>query len=95
MYTLARRGEDIELKARTITVDTFEVNITNLPIISFSITCGTGTYIRSIANDLGQLLGCGAHLSSLRRERIGDQNVKDAFSMRTFLENFEEFKKDS
>ena len=95
MYTLARRGEDIELKARTITVSTFEVDITNLPIISFSITCGTGTYIRSIANDLGHLLGCGAHLSSLRRERIGDQNVKDAFSMQTFLENFEEFKKDS
>lgn len=95
MYTLARRGEEIELKARTIIVHSFEVELEELPIIKFRIVCGTGTYIRSISHDIGQLLGCGAHLSSLRRERIGDEKIQDAFSVESFLENFEEFKKDN
>lgn len=95
MYTLARRGEEIALKPRNILVHSFEVNMSELPILHFKIVCGTGTYIRSIAHDLGQLLGCGAHLSSLRRERIGEALITNSQTMEDFLVDFEEFKKDS
>ncbi len=95
MYTLARRGEAVEIAARPVLVNSFEVELDQLPVIKFKIVCGTGTYIRSIAHDLGQLLGCGAHLSSLRRERIGDQTLADAASMEDFLNRFEVFKKGS
>lgn len=95
MYTLARRGEEIELKTRDILVHSFEVSVAEFPIIHFKIVCGTGTYIRSIAHDLGQLLGCGAHLSSLRRERIGEALIANSQTMENFLGDFEEFKKDN
>lgn len=85
LYELARRGEDVELKARTITINEFEITETTLPIVSFRVLCGTGTYIRSLAHDMGQALGCGAYLSELRRTKIGELNVKDAKTMEAFM----------
>jgi tRNA pseudouridine55 synthase len=87
LYELARRGEEVELKARTITITEFEITKIALPIVEFRVLCGTGTYIRSLAHDMGQVLGCGAYLSELRRTKIGEYNVDDAVSMERFLED--------
>lgn len=86
MYTLARRGEDIDLQPRKINIESFEITGIQLPVVSFKIRCSTGTYIRSLANDFGKQLGCGAFLSSLRRTAIGDFRVEDAFQMDNFLD---------
>jgi tRNA pseudouridine55 synthase len=71
VYELARRGEHVELDARKITIKEFEITAIELPVLSFRVVCSTGTYIRSLANDVGAALGCGAHLSKLCRTRIG------------------------
>jgi tRNA pseudouridine55 synthase len=84
LYELARRGVDVKLEARTITIKSFEITNISLPQISFKVICSTGTYIRSLANDFGAVLGCGGYLSSLRRERIGDSNVEAAMDMDSF-----------
>lgn len=71
VYELARRGEHVELEPRKITIKSFEITAIAMPIVHFKVVCSTGTYIRSLANDVGAALGCGAHLSSLCRTRIG------------------------
>lgn len=77
-YDLARQGRAVVLDGRKVTVSVFEMEIRQLPVVSFRIVCSTGTYIRSLANDIGEYLGCGAHLSSLCRTRIGEYLLKDA-----------------
>lgn len=72
VYELARRGEQVELEPRKITIKVFEITAIELPLIHFRVVCSTGTYIRSLANDVGAALGCGGHLSSLCRTRIGE-----------------------
>jgi tRNA pseudouridine55 synthase len=87
LYELARRGEEVELKARTITITEFEITKVVLPIVEFRVLCGTGTYIRSLAHDIGAALGCGGYLSELRRTKIGEYKVDDALGMGGFLES--------
>lgn len=77
-YKLARAGSDAKLKAREVTISTFEITDVNLPEVSFRVVCSKGTYIRSLAHDMGQVLGVGAYLSELCRTRIGDFLLKDA-----------------
>ena len=77
-YDLARQGKAVALQGRKVTVRIFEVEIQHLPMVRFLVVCSTGTYIRSLANDVGQILGCGAHLSSLCRTRIGKYFLEDA-----------------
>lgn len=77
-YELARKGRSAELKSREVTIRLFEICGVDLPVVSFRIVCSKGTYIRSMARDFGELLGVGAHLSSLCRTRIGDFQLKDA-----------------
>jgi len=81
LYELARRGEEVELKARNIYIKLFEIINIELPIIHFKVVCSTGTYIRSLANDYGKALGCGAYLSSLCRTRIGEFKIADAIEI--------------
>lgn len=81
LYELARRGEDVELKSRKITIYQFEITNIALPVVEFKVVCSTGTYIRSLANDFGAALGCGGYLSSLRRTAIGEFNAADAIDM--------------
>lgn len=88
LYKLARRGEEVELKSRKIFIKEFEITSFEIPNISFRIVCSTGTYIRSIAHDLGQILGCGAYLSALSRTRIGEVMIEDCFTMESFLGQF-------
>lgn len=83
-YTLARQGIEVELEPRKLTIREFEITTIELPVIHFRVACSTGTYIRSLANDFGAALGCGAYLSSLRRTRIGEFNVTDSVTMEDF-----------
>jgi tRNA pseudouridine55 synthase len=89
LYELARRGEEVELKARKVTIKSFGILSAEMPVLHFRIVCSTGTYIRSIANDLGAALGCGGYLSSLRRTKIGDMDVTDAIGMEEWIERIE------
>jgi tRNA pseudouridine55 synthase len=85
LYELARRGVDVELKARPVNISLFEITGIQLPEVHFKVVCSTGTYIRSLAHDVGAALGCGAYLSELRRTRIGDFSVADAVSVDQFM----------
>jgi tRNA pseudouridine55 synthase len=84
LYELARRGEEVELKLRNINIQSFELTAIELPVVYFKVICATGTYIRSLANDFGAVLGCGGYLSSLRRTRIGQFKAADAVGMQDF-----------
>ena len=87
VYLLARKGMDVIMEPRKITIIKFEITDITLPVISFKVVCTTGTYIRSLANDFGQALGCGGYLSSLCRTRIGEFIVKDAISVEEFVDS--------
>ena len=89
-YDAARKGEYIKLKVRTVEINTFEVDQSNFPTIGFRIVCSKGTYIRSMASDFGKLLQSGAHLSSLRRTKIGDFDVNDAEDVLVAAEKIKE-----
>jgi tRNA pseudouridine55 synthase len=80
-YALARKGIDVQLQARKITIKEFDILSLESNLISFRVVCSTGTYIRSLAQDLGQLAGCGAYLSSLCRTRIGAYSLEEALTM--------------
>jgi tRNA pseudouridine55 synthase len=80
-YELARNGQEAEIKPKSVEIKTFEITRIELPEIDFRVVCSKGTYIRSIARDLGVALGCGAHLTRLVRTRIGEHRVEDAFSL--------------
>lgn len=74
-YKAARLGEEIKMKSRQVHVHEFEVNSDKFPEVAFRIVCSKGTYIRSIAKDFGDALNNGAHLSALRRTKIGEHQV--------------------
>ena len=80
-YELARKGQTAEIKAKSVEISVFELTRIALPEIDFRVVCSKGTYIRSLARDLGQALGCGAHLTRLVRTRIGEYRVEEAFSL--------------
>lgn len=83
-YKAARKGEKVEIKKRQVTISAFETPRFELPDVDFRIACSKGTYIRSMAHDLGQLVNSGGHLTALRRTRIGDFKVEDAISIEDF-----------
>ena len=87
LYELARKGETIEIKERIVTVSSFEITKIKLPEVEFRIICSKGTYIRSIAFDYGKALNSGGYLSALRRTKIGNFSVDDAFSVEEFITN--------
>lgn len=84
-YNLARAGEEVEMKSRKTTIFYIEDVKINLPHVSFMVGCSKGTYIRSLAHDIGQELGVGAYLTQLRRTKIGDYRIEDATGQ--FLDN--------
>ena len=87
LYEYAREGKEVAIKTRKVTLFEFESTQVDLPNIKFRAVCSKGTYIRSLAHDLGQVLGSGAHLSELRRTKIGDYNVNNALDPSIFGEN--------
>lgn len=81
MYDLARKGVEVVIGPRPITIKEFDITSIEMPIVSFRVVCTTGTYIRSLANDVGKELGCGGHLSSLCRTRIGAFSLNQSYTM--------------
>ncbi|MDB5222275.1 MAG: tRNA pseudouridine synthase [Chitinophagaceae bacterium] len=90
VYLAARKGHDVKLEPRKITIKEFEITKAELPVVFFRVVCTTGTYIRSLANDFGETLGCGAYLSSLCRTRIGEFKLEDAMTIDEFVEKISE-----
>jgi tRNA pseudouridine55 synthase len=78
LYESARQGIEVKVDPRQITIEDFEITKINLPHVEFRVLCSTGTYIRSLVHDFGQVLGVGAYMSGLRRTKIGTFNVEDA-----------------
>lgn len=91
-YELARAGKEIKLEPRRISISAFELTKIALPEVHFRVECSTGTYIRSLAHDFGQALGCGGYLKALRRTKIGDFSVEDAPGVDEWLAYFREEK---
>jgi tRNA pseudouridine55 synthase len=81
MYTLARQNKDIDLTPSKVVIHQFRMIGYEPPFISFMVECSSGTYIRSLAHDLGKKLGCGAHLCRLERTRVGSMHLKDCSSL--------------
>ena len=88
VYEMARRGEEVKLDARPVLISEFDITKVELPEVSFRVVCSTGTYIRSLANDIGLKLGTGGYLSSLCRTRIGSFTLKEAMSIQEFESQF-------
>lgn len=81
LYEKARRGEEVELRLRNVTITEFEITRIELPEVDFRVVCSKGTYIRSLVNDFGKALNNGAYLSKLRRTRSGNFRVDDAWEV--------------
>ncbi|KMQ59997.1 pseudouridine synthase [Chryseobacterium angstadtii] len=84
-YNLARAGEEVEMKSRKTTIFYIQDVKIDFPLVSFTVGCSKGTYIRSLAHDIGQELGVGAYLTQLRRTKIGDYTIENATT--EFLNN--------
>jgi tRNA pseudouridine55 synthase len=89
LYSLARAGIEVKRKSRTVKVHRLELLDWQPPVFTIEVECGKGTYIRSLADDLGQALGCGAFLKSLVRTRCGVFSIEDAIGMPQLEEAFQ------
>ena len=85
LYKLARKGKTVKREPRRVTIYSFDILKIDLPDIHFEISCSKGTYIRVIANDFGEKIGCGGILSKLRRTKIGEYSVNNALEVDQFL----------
>ena len=85
LYEFARAGEAVEVKSRAIHISEFEITKIDGMNVDFRVVCSKGTYIRSLAHDFGKALNSGAHLSALRRTKIGDFDVSNALSLEDFI----------
>lgn len=93
MYELARAGKKVEPKKRMVKIDAFEITRIALPEVDFRVVCSKGTYIRSLAHDFGKALDNGACLTALRRTRIGEHRIEDAWDLQELVERIREEKK--
>ena len=87
LYDISRKGETTEIQSRKVTISAFEITRIAMPEVDFRVSCSKGTYIRSLANDFGIALDSGAHLSTLRRTRIGEFSVENALSIDAFIDS--------
>jgi len=90
-YLLARKGEKVELKPRKVKIYEIRILNYNWPTLKIEVTCSSGTYIRSLANDIGEKLGCGGYLNELKRTRINEFKVEEALTFEDIENNFLEF----
>ena len=86
LYTLARKGKTVEREPRQVTVHRFQISSYEPPDAGFEVECSKGTYVRTLAHDLGADLGCGAYLTALRRTSIGEFSVGDAWTIERIVE---------
>ena len=89
MYELARKGETTEIASRKVSSSEVELTRTIVPEVNFRVVCSKGTYIRSLAYDFGLSVNSGAHLSSLRRTKIGEFSVDNSLSIDDFIKKLE------
>ena len=89
LYEYARAGEKVEIPSRTVHISAFEITRIELPEVDFRVACSKGTYIRSLAHDFGKALKNGAHLSALKRTKIGDFSVENAITIEDFEKNLQ------
>jgi tRNA pseudouridine55 synthase len=90
-FNYARKGETLELKPRKIVIRNIELISFQLPTAEIKVVCSKGTYIRSLARDIGEELKCGAYLTGLKRTRIGEYKVENAMTVTDFIENLNRF----
>lgn len=95
VYLAARKGLEVKLEPRPVTIHSFVIEKIELPVVYFRVVCSTGTYIRSLAHDFGAALGVGGYMSSLRRTRIGSFEVTDADSLASFEKSIDALKNTS
>ena len=91
-YKLARKGQDVEIRPKTLVIDEIEVLQCGLPVeptLQIRVVCSKGTYIRALARDIGEALGSGAHLTGLRRTRVGDVRVEDCLTLNALVEKLD------
>ena len=91
LYELARAGKEVKTEARKVIVYDIQLLSFNTPILEISVHCGSGFYVRSLAHDIGSAIGCGAHLSSLRRTSIGEYSIENAITVEQFEGSFSNF----
>lgn len=89
-YDLARKGDEVELKPKTLVIDEIELLECNLPEIKIRVVCSKGTYIRALARDIGEALQSGAHLTGLIRTRVGKVRLEDCMQVEDFPEWLEQ-----
>jgi tRNA pseudouridine55 synthase len=89
-YELARKGREVTMKPSQISIESLELDASNYPGIDFELTCSKGTYVRSLAFDFGKKMGSGAHLTSLRRTRIGNYSIEDSFDIEGAIKHIED-----
>jgi tRNA pseudouridine55 synthase len=87
LYQHAREGTKVKIESREVEVESFKITSIQMPTITFEVICSKGTYIRSLAYDYGKSINSGAHLSKLKREKIGNFSLEDAISIDSFKEN--------
>lgn len=85
-YKLIRKGKEVKLKPKTLTIDEIELLSYEMPEIAIRVVCSKGTYIRALARDIGTALGSGAYLTSLKRTRVGNIRIEDCHTFEKFLE---------
>ncbi len=91
-YKLARKGQDVEIRPKTLVIDEIEVlqcGLPDEPTLQIRVVCSKGTYIRALARDIGVALGSGAHLTALRRTRVGDVRVEDCLTLEALVEKLD------
>lgn len=91
-YKLARRGQEVEMRAKTLVIDEIELldcGLPDTPHITIRVVCSKGTYVRALARDIGEALGSGAHLTSLRRTRVGDVGVESCETLEALLDRLD------
>lgn len=89
-YKYARKGKEVELKAKPLSISEIELLEFSLPIIKIRVVCSKGTYIRALARDIGEALGSGAHLVGLQRTRVGEISISDCLSIDNALKLIDE-----
>ena len=92
LYEKARRGEEVELRLRNVTISEFEITRIQLPEVDFRVVCSKGTYIRSLVNDFGAALNNGAYMSALRRTRSGNYRIEDAHEVLELVDTIRSLK---
>ena len=91
-YKLARKGQDVEIRPKTLVIDEIEVlqcGLPEEPTLQIRVVCSKGTYIRALARDIGVALGSGSHLTALRRTRVGDVRVEDCLTLEALVEKLD------